>query len=153
MQEFCSTYIFLEGFLSSARYDFIKKNIPIYISNFSIFRHVWFWAKDISISHDSYTCRSYPYTKSFPTRRKNEINNFVGAVVGKVIIEKSRGGRFLWNSNWDLGSIWAGWHYWKKNIWANYEQLLRPVFSCFHEQKNFLKNILDGENIFGIEWN
>ena len=30
-------------------------------------------------------------------------------------------------------------------------QVLRPVFSCLHEQKIFLKNILDGENIFGIE--
>ena len=39
-------------------------------------------------------------------------------------------------------------------IWAGFgpvRQLLRPVFSCFHEQKKFLKNILDGENIFGIE--
>ena len=27
------------------------------------------------------------------------------------------------------------------------------LFSCFHEQKTFLKNILDGKNIFGIEWN
>ena len=26
----------------------------------------------------------------------------------------------------------------KKN-WANYEQLLRPVFSCFHGQKKMLK--------------
>ena len=26
----------------------------------------------------------------------------------KVIIEKSRGRRFLWNRNWDLGWIWAG---------------------------------------------
>ena len=39
----------------------------------------------------------------------------------------------------------------QKKIWADYEQLLRPVFSCFHEQKKILKNILDGENIFGIE--
>ena len=23
----------------------------------------------------------------------------------------------------------------KKNFWANYEQLLRAVFSCFHGQK------------------
>ena len=38
----------------------------------------------------------------------------------------------------------------KKN-WADCEQLLRPVFSCFHEQKKILKNIFDGENIFGIE--
>ena len=30
-------------------------------------------------------------------------------VVVKVIIEKSRGGRFLWNRNWDLGRIWAEW--------------------------------------------
>ena len=39
-------------------------------------------------------------------------------------------------------------------IWAGFgpvQQLLRPVFSCFHEQKKILKNILDGENIFGIE--
>ena len=39
-------------------------------------------------------------------------------------------------------------------IWAGFRpvrQLLRSVFSCFHEQKNFFKDILDGENIFGIE--
>ena len=39
-------------------------------------------------------------------------------------------------------------------IWARFgpvRQLLRPVFSSFHEQKKILKNILDGENIFGIE--
>ena len=30
-------------------------------------------------------------------------------VSAKVIIGKSRGGRFLWNRNWDLGWIWAGW--------------------------------------------
>ena len=39
-------------------------------------------------------------------------------------------------------------------IWAGFRpdrQLLRPVFSCFHEQKKILKNLLDGENIFGIE--
>ena len=39
-------------------------------------------------------------------------------------------------------------------IWAGFgplRQLFRPVFSCFHEQKKILKNILDGENIFGIE--
>ena len=29
--------------------------------------------------------------------------------VDKVIIEKSRGGRFLWNRNWNLGWIWAKW--------------------------------------------
>ena len=38
-------------------------------------------------------------------------------------------------------------------IWAGFgliRQLLRPVFSCFHEQKKF-KHIVEGENIFGIE--
>ena len=38
-------------------------------------------------------------------------------------------------------------------IWAGFGpvwQLLRPVFSCFHGQKFFLKNIVDGENFFGI---
>ena len=37
-------------------------------------------------------------------------------------------------------------------IWTGFgpvRQLLRPVFSCFHGQKIFLKNILDDENIFG----
>ena len=39
-------------------------------------------------------------------------------------------------------------------IWAEFgpvRQLLRPVFSCFYGQKTFCLNILDGENIFGIE--
>ena len=39
-------------------------------------------------------------------------------------------------------------------IWAGFgpvRQLLSSVFSCFHGQKKNLKNILDGENIFGIE--
>ena len=39
-------------------------------------------------------------------------------------------------------------------IWAEFGpvwQLLRPVFSCFHGQKKNFKDILDGENIFGIE--
>ena len=39
-------------------------------------------------------------------------------------------------------------------IWAEFGpvwQLLRPVFSCFDGQKINFKNIVDGENIFGIE--
>ena len=39
-------------------------------------------------------------------------------------------------------------------IWAAFGpvwQLLRPFFSCFHGQKKVLKNIVDCENIFGIE--
>ena len=39
-------------------------------------------------------------------------------------------------------------------IWAGFgpvRQILRPVVSCIHDKKKILKNILDGENIFGIE--
>ena len=39
-------------------------------------------------------------------------------------------------------------------IWARFgpvRQLLRLVFSCFHGQTKNFKNIVDGENIFGIE--
>ena len=54
----------------------------------------------------------------------------------KVIIEKSCGGIFLWNRNWDLGWIWADWQYWNKKglgrIWATFE----GFFSCFQRQKN-----------------
>ena len=33
--------------------------------------------------------------------------------------------------------VWAG--LWNKRVWADYEQLLRPVFSLFRGQKKFLK--------------
>ena len=59
----------------------------------------------------------------------------------KVIREKSRGGRFLWNKNWNLGWIWAG------------SATFKAGFLMFSWAKKILKNILDGENIFGIEWN
>ena len=44
-------------------------------------KHVWPWAKHISISHDSYTCQKYPNTRPYPTQRLNEPNNFVASVV------------------------------------------------------------------------
>ena len=59
----------------------------------------------------------------------------------KVIREKSHGGRFLWNKNWDLGWIWAG------------SATFEAGFLMFSWAKKIFKNILDGENIFGIEWN
>lgn len=46
-----------------------------------IFSYVWPWAKSIAISHDSYTCKSYPYTQAWPVQRINEPNNFVASVV------------------------------------------------------------------------
>ena len=39
-------------------------------------------------------------------------------------------------------------------IWTGFglvRQLLKPVSSRFHGQKNIFKNIVDGGNIFGIE--
>ena len=39
-------------------------------------------------------------------------------------------------------------------IWAGFGpvwQLLRPAFSCFHRQNKNCKNIVESENIFGIE--
>ena len=35
-------------------------------------------------------------------------------------------------------------------IWAGFGPV-RQLFSCFHGQKKDFKNIVDGENIFGIE--
>ena len=35
--------------------------------------------KDNSIAHDSYFCQKYEGSVPFPTQRKNEMRNFVGA--------------------------------------------------------------------------
>ena len=43
-------------------------------------RHVWPWAKFVAMQHDSYTCHLYPHTIGWPTRRRNEPNNFVASV-------------------------------------------------------------------------
>ena len=42
----------------------------------------------------------------------------------------------------------------KKRVWADYEQLLRVIFSCFQGQKNvkkFLKNIVASARDIHIE--
>ena len=44
-------------------------------------RYIWPWAKWSAISHDSYFCRQFARTRPFPSRRKNDTNNFVAAVV------------------------------------------------------------------------
>ena len=62
----------------------------------------------------------------------------VQVVIDKVIIEKSRGWRFLWNRNSDLGWIWAG--------LATFE----AGFFMFSWEKKY-ENIVDGENKSGIE--
>jgi len=46
-------------------------------------KYVWPWAKRDSMQHDSYFCKRYSGTRAFPTRRKNETNNFVATVVAE----------------------------------------------------------------------
>lgn len=46
-------------------------------------KHVWPWAKRLSLGHDSYLCHKYPYTRGFPTQRKKEPNNFMASVVNE----------------------------------------------------------------------
>ena len=61
------------------------------------------------------------------------IGTFVGISFcygSKVIIHKSRSGKFLRNRNWDLGWFWARRQYWKK-IWCKFEPLLRSFFHVF----------------------
>ena len=52
-------------------------------------------------SWESWTHLSFWKPAQFAKSR----NIVIGNVKGKVIIEKFRGGRFLWNSNWDLGRL------------------------------------------------
>ena len=47
----------------------------------------------------------------------------------------------IWEINFGLWAVaWAG--QWEKMVWADYEQLLRPVFSLFWGQKN-IKNFFE----------
>ena len=61
----------------------------------------------------------------------------------KIVKEKSHGGRFLWNRRWDLGWIWANWHYRKKiKNYADYEHNLEAVFFMFSLAKKIKNQIL-----------
>ena len=44
-------------------------------------RHVWPWAEEDSIGHDSFLCDKYLNTRPFPTQRNIGANNFVGSDV------------------------------------------------------------------------
>ena len=62
----------------------------------------------------------------------------------KVIRKKSGGGRLLWSRDWDSGWIWADWQYWKKSVWADYEQFwgwFFPIFRGIKNVKFFLKTL------------
>ena len=60
----------------------------------------------------------------------------------------------IWRINFGLWAVaWA--EEWEKRVWADYEQLLRPIFSLFRGQKNFLKkfkNILATALKSYIKW-
>ena len=79
----------------------------------------------------------------------------------KVIIEKFCSGRFLWNRNWDLGWIWAGWHYRKKHFgwsWATFDVgffkfswakvKLKKIFFFLTTLKKNLKNFFVFYSLF-----
>ena len=44
-------------------------------------RYVWPWAKWSSISHDSYFCYKFPFTRPFPSQRPFEDSNYVASIV------------------------------------------------------------------------
>jgi hypothetical protein len=70
-------------FKKSSNFSYSSQSFPqaIYFS-FSYWnvRYVWPWAQNISIG---YLCKRHPYTKAFPTQRKNERYNFVGSIIAK----------------------------------------------------------------------
>ena len=68
-------------------------------------RPIPLFSKDSSLSSIIPIC--LPWLENDPGRNlaEGELLMFTG----KVIIEKSSGGRFLWNRNLDLGWIWAKW--------------------------------------------
>jgi hypothetical protein len=45
--------------------------------------HVWPWAKENSLQHDSFHCAAFKGAVGFPTERRDEKNNFVGSPVGE----------------------------------------------------------------------
>ena len=55
--------------------------------------------------------------------------------MSKVIIEKSRCGRFFMEQELRFGLDLSRLAVLKKGVWADYYQLLRVVFPCFQEQK------------------
>ena len=65
--------------------------------------------------------------------------------MAKFIIEKSRGGRLLWNRNWYLSWILAGWHYWATFeasffmfSWAKQNEKIKTLYRGFLPYANFI---------------
>ena len=113
------------GWPSFSQYLNFRRNVPrarheTIFQNLSYSKHLWnkiFQSLSTQIRRPQ--SKSIKLIKSCRNSIKLNTSNI------KFIIEKSRGGRFFWNRNWDLGWIWAGWHYWKiiilGRLWATFE--------------------------------
>ena len=53
-----------------------------------------------AMSHDSYTCRKFPDTTAFPTKRESGVGNYVGSVVRDICFAKT--------TNFELASSRTG---------------------------------------------
>ena len=54
------------------------KNLAYIIYIYS--RYIWPWGKKKAYAHDSYTCKQFSYTHSFPTKRLLGVGNYVGRI-------------------------------------------------------------------------
>ena len=101
----------------------------VYLNKFSILTSLQFYFHQAALWTITVVLRCTPLPLSQWSKLTIEgaFFTFLTIVGCKVIIHKSRGEKFFWNINWDLGWFWASWQYWKKN-WADYEQLLKATF-------------------------
>ena len=78
---------------------------------------------------------SYIYSVVFKLQNTKHCNSNLVSTTDKRTGVWSRD--FMkWKINFGLWAVaWAG--LWEKRVWADYEQLLRPVISLFRGQKNF----------------
>ena len=94
------------------------------------------WSVAIIFSCDMYA----NFMTCWSRREKSEFKNFMNACYGNTDKRTDVWSRdfMIWKVNFGLWAVaWAG--VWDKRVWADYEQLLRPVFSLFRCQNFFLK--------------
>ena len=114
---------------------YIKRVCKLYIIHISSFQCTFMDnQKKVTFCYDQFAisfeiCQSFLSACKYKQYIKKSFSfSHKKCITDNIIIEKSCSGRYLWKRNWDFGWIWASWHYWKKKILANYEQLIRPVF-------------------------
>ena len=84
---------------------------------------------DLNWKSDKFSERDYCLTGRYVGRQQRFTDKRTDVWSRDFIIWKINSG--LW------AVVWAG--LWNKRVWADYEQLLRPVFSLFRGQKKILK--------------